>query len=249
MRNIAAAVLSLSLAGPVLGQNVFFHQGFDTGIPATWTQTFMGFAEPWYWSNAGVTKGTPEIYYEWFCNNGLAFRNTILRSPSINLSGLTNATFQCQQNQLFPTARIYNGVLVTTNNGATYTEIYEETGTWTGTAAIQVNLDAYAGNPNVRLAFQYQGAIANEWRIDDVEILTTNPIYSVGNLASGQTATFTVSGATPGNQIQIGVSWDGAGPVPTPFGNVNLTPPIYILADLVADATGQATFSQPIPPG
>ena len=249
MKRTAAAVLSFALAGPALGQNIFFDEGFGTGIPPTWTQTFMGFAEPWYWTSAGVTKGTPDVYYEFFCNNGFSFRNTILRSPSIDLSGLTNATFECAQYQLFPLNRFYNVVKVTTNNGASYTDLYQETGTWSGTGVISVNLNVYAGNPNVRLAFHYQGTVANEWRIDDVRILTTNPVYSIGNLASGQTATFTVNGAAPGNEVQIGVSFDGAGPVPTPFGNVNLTPPIHVLASLVAGPTGQATYSLPIPPG
>ena len=249
MKRIAAVVLSFSLAGPALGQNVFFQESFDSGLPATWTQIFMGFPETWYWDSAGLTNGTPDIWYDWYCNNGFSYRNTILRSPSIDLSGLTNATFQCQQYQLFPFARIYNGVKVTTNNGATYTEIYQETGTWTGTGTIQVSLNAYAGNPNVRLAFHYQGAIANEWHLDDVRVLTTNPVCTIANLAAGQTATFAVSGAAPGNVVQIGISFDGAGPLPTPFGNVNLTPPIFVLASLVAGPAGQVTFSQPVPPG
>ncbi|HET6201181.1 MAG TPA: hypothetical protein VFI25_00100 [Planctomycetota bacterium] len=249
MKRIAAAALFLFLARPVPGQNVFFEQTFGSGLPTTWTQVFMGFPETWYWQSAGLTNGSPDIWYDWYCNNGLSYRNTILRSPSIDLSGLTNATFQCQQYQLYPFARVYNGVKVTTNNGTSYTEIYQETGTWTGTGTIQVSLNAYAGNPNVRLAFHYQGAIANEWHLDDVRILTTNPVYTVASLAAGQTATFTVSGAAPGNPIQIGVSFDGAGPLPTPFGNVNLTPPIFVVAYLVAGPTGQATFSQSIPLG
>jgi hypothetical protein len=246
---VVATVLGSCLASPTFGQNVFYQEDFNTGIPAGWTQVFMGFPEPWYWANPGVINGSPDIYYEWFCNNGFSFRNTIILSPSIDLSGLTNATFQCQQNQLMPLSRVYNGVKVTTNNGLSYTQIYQETGTWTGNGTIQVNLNAYAGQPNVRLAFHYQGAIANEWRIDDVQILTTNPIYSVAGLVGNQTATFTVSGAAPGNQIMIGYSLAGGGPIPTPYGNVNLTEPIVILATLVANGAGQATFLVGVPGG
>jgi hypothetical protein len=250
MKRIVTFALSFLLARPVLGQNVFYEETFNSGPPATWSQVFMGFAEPWYWESVGgLTNGSPDIFYEFYCNNGSSFRNTILRSPSIDLSGLSNATFQCQQVQLYPFARVYNGVKVTTNNGASYTQIYQETGTWSGFGTIQVPLNAYAGNPNVRLAFHYQGAVANEWYVDDVRILTTNPVYTIANLAAGQTATFTVSGAAPGNPIPIGVSFVGAGPIPTPYGNLNLTPPILLLAALVAGPTGQATLSLPLPPG
>jgi hypothetical protein len=249
MRTLAAIVLVLSLSAPTFGQNVIYQENFNSGIPASWTQIFMGFAEPWYWANPGVINGSPDIYYEWFCNIGFLFRDTIILSPSIDLSGLTNATFQCQQNQLLPLDRVYNGVKVTTNNGASYTQIYQETGTWTGNGSILVNVNAYAGQPNVRLAFHYQGAIANEWRIDDVQILTTNPVYSVAGLAANQTATFTVSGATPGNQIVIGYSLAGAGPIPTPFGNVNLTEPIVVLVTLVANGAGQAAYVVGVPGG
>jgi hypothetical protein len=246
---IVAIVLGSCLVAPTFGQNVFYQENFNTGIPASWTQIFMGFAEPWYWANPGVINGSPDIYYEWFCNIGFLFRDTIILSPPIDLSGLTNATFQCEQNQLLPLSRVYNGVKVTTNNGASYTEIYQETGTWTGNGTIQVSLNAYAGQPNVRLAFHYQGAIANEWRIDDVQILTTNPIFAVAGLAANQTAAFTVSGAAPGNQLLIGFSLTGAGPISTPYGNVNLTEPAAILATLVANGAGQALYLVLVPGG
>jgi hypothetical protein len=249
MKTLRAIVLGLLLTVPTLGQLTFYQENFNSGIPAGWTQVFMGFAEPWYWSSPGVINGSPDVFYEWFCNIGFLFRDTILRSPSIDLSGLTNATFQCWQNQLFPLQRFYNGVKVTTNNGASYTEIYQETGTWSGNGSIQVNLNAFAGQSNVRLAFHYQGAIANEWRIDDVKILTTNPIYSITGLAANQTATFSVTGAAAGNAIVMGYSLAGGGPIPTAYGNVNLSDPIVILSVLTADGAGQASYSAVVPPG
>jgi hypothetical protein len=59
---LVAIVLGLCLASPTFGQNVFYQETFNAGIPAGWTQIHMGFPEPWYWASPGGINGSPDIY-------------------------------------------------------------------------------------------------------------------------------------------------------------------------------------------
>ena len=53
--------------------------------------------------------------------------------------------------------------------------------------------------------------------------------------------------ATAGNFVAIGFSLAGAGPLPTPFGTVHLTPPIGIFPVQPADPNGNVAATLPIP--
>jgi hypothetical protein len=244
-----ASVLAV-LAAPAAAQNVFFLENFNSGLPASWTQFQLGDPfDRWTWVASQPGNGTGGMYHEWFCHNGFAFRDNILLSPPIDLRGLTNATFRCDQYQQFPTSRLFNAVRVTRNNGASYTTIYQETGTWTGAGTIAASMNAFAGQQNVRLAFHYQGVIANNWWIDNVEVTTTNPIHTIASLVANATATFEVRGVAPGNPVMISASLTGPGPIPTLWGNVNLSDPVIALTFVPADAAGRASLSVAIPPG
>ncbi|PCJ52193.1 MAG: hypothetical protein COA70_12735 [Planctomycetota bacterium] len=75
------------------------------------------------------------------------------------------------------------------------------------------------------------------------------PTYTITNLVAGQTAVFSVSGATAGGGVILGYSLTGAGPTATPYGLVDMTAPINTLATLTADGAGLATFSPTVPGG
>lgn len=76
-----------------------------------------------------------------------------------------------------------------------------------------------------------------------------NPVLSVTPLTAGQAATFSVTGATPFSSVIVGYSIAGAGPTSTPFGVVDMTPPINAFPPFAMDATGSGGWSLTIPGG
>lgn len=245
---LSSSILALAaITAPTRAQNILFAEDFDAGLPPTWVHFTLDVPiDPW---SAGVSpvNGSPDIFHEWFCDRGGLNRRNIVMSPSIDLRGLWRASFQCKQHQLYPTLRSYNLVQVSTDGGQTLTTLYSETGTWSGPGAIQLSLDAYAGLGDVRIAFQYEGAIANEWRIDDVRVTTPQPLLDLNSLNVGTNATFDLRGASPFGLAVFAYSIQGGGPLTTPFGPVGLTPPIETLSLSVADGNGAATATLPIP--
>lgn len=241
------AVLGVLLAAPAAAQNVLFAEDFDAGIPGTWSQLHLSsILDPWYPGTSPATS-SPDVFHEYFCAHGFFFRDNVLLSPPIDLRGYSRVDFDCVQHQLFPLQRVYNKVEVTTNGGGSYTVIHDERGTFSGPGTIHASMDAFAGMANVQVAFHYKGTVANEWRIDDVRITSPQPRLSIDNLAGGATATFTVAEAGAGDLVVFGLSLGGSGPFPTPFGVVQLTPPVHVLTIRFADPAGSAAYNLPIP--
>jgi hypothetical protein len=225
-----------------------FREGFAAGIPPTWSQQVLDVPiDPW---SAGISpaNGSPDVFHEWFCSHGGQNRHNVLISPPIDLRGFTRVDFVCAQHQEFPLLRSVNRVEVTLDAGQTFSLIYQETGTWSGPGTIQANLDAFAGRADVRIAFRYEGAVANEWRVDDVQVTSPQPTLAVQGLLGGSTATFGLAGAAPGGLVVYGLSLAGPGPIPSPWGSVGMTFPIDVLAVQVASGTGAAATTLALPP-
>ncbi len=79
------------------------------------------------------------------------------------------------------------------------------------------------------------------------------PALSIESLVAGQTATITVTGATPYAPVGVAYSLVGAGPSTVDTGacglqTVDLSAPFTVLPMLSADGSGTATHLQPIPP-
>jgi len=72
--------------------------------------------------------------------------------------------------------------------------------------------------------------------------------YSITNMVAGQAATFSITGAAPNSNCIIGYSLVGAGPINTQYGIVDMTPPIGTLANISADANGDASIMINVPP-
>ena len=87
--------------------------------------------------------------------------------------------------------------------------------------------------------------------LDSYTMLTTvtGPSLRVTNLISGSQASFDISAAVPGDSVILAYSLTGAGPLPSPFGTVALTPPLTLLALGQADTNGDFSASVPVPPG
>ncbi len=195
---IVLAVAACAASG--MTQTVIFEEDFDNGIPANWSNLQLNWhGDPWFPRIVGAVNGSPDVYHEWWCNYGWYFRDNILLSPPIDLSGLTQVTLHCEQHQLLPQYRVYNKVEVTTNGGGTYTVIYDETGTWSGPGTIDASMDAYAGLPSVQIAFHYKGSVANEWSIDNVKVTTLS--VTLGQPAGpGTPVSILNSDLTPGSE-------------------------------------------------
>jgi hypothetical protein len=239
---------SFLLAAPLTAQNVLFEERFDQGIPRTWSQIQLGFGADVWLAGTNPRTGDRDVFHEYFCNHGTLFRDNRLVSPSLDLRGLTDAMLSCTDEQVLPSWRLLNEIEVSIAGGP-WIPIFRVTRLTTGPAVISVDLGAYVGRGHVRIAFHYQGDIANEWRIDDVRITTTRPVHVVDEMRSGRTATFSVSGATPGNLVAIYVSLQGPGPLPAPFGLVHLSWPLELLSAQLADAAGASSTPVPIPRG
>jgi len=246
LKSSALALAVILLSSGALAQNLFFQQNFDGGIPSTWSNIHMG-SSPDVWLTApNQVDGTPCVYHESFCNSGSHFRDNILLSPPLDLSGLTQASFSCEQVQGSAASMFYNKIEVTTDGGLTYTVIKDLAGSPNGFSTVSADMDAFAGMPSVRVALHYKGYIANAWWADDVAVLTTNPVHTIRNLVAGQTARFEVRGVPPGSTVAIGMS-AGAGPITTPYGPLELSRPITRLPLLLADANGEATYDLLVP--
>ncbi len=86
---------------------------------------------------------------------------------------------------------------------------------------------------------------------DDVylhDLQTGGPSLNAGNVVAGQSATVSVSGATPGARVLVAASIAGQGPVAVPWGFLHVSPP-FSYTVLQADTTGSVTGSVTIPPG
>lgn len=244
----AAAFLFLLVSStPVLAQNVVFEEGFDGGMPAGWTNIYVSGSDLWAPGFAQV-NGTPDFHHQAWCTNGFSFRDNNLVSRPIDLSGLTRATLTFEQFHQYAVSMYFNAVEVSTDGGQTFTVLHQLSAPADGFSVLQLDMDAYAGLPSVRIGFHYRGYAANGWSIDNVRILTSNPLLAIQNLVAGSTATVSVTGAEPGHLVHVGVSLAGPGPTFTPFGPVNLSPPIRRIAVRSADASGNVTLSLPVPP-
>ncbi len=246
---VLAVLVLIAVSAPAVAQHVVFEEDFEAGIPPTWTQIQRGWSGDLWTPGFKLVDGTGDVNHEWFCNNGFSFRDNILLSPPIDLSAVDGAWFECGQWQQFPTSRQYNAIEVTTDGGATFAVVYQETGTWSGFGSIKMDISAFAGSASVQVGLHYMGLIANDWSVDNVRITTSPLRHETSALVQGQAASFMVTGAVPGNGIFIVLSGTGAGPLPTRFGNLNLSPPLVFFPGLIADAQGRARANVVIPGG
>lgn len=177
---------------------------------------------------------------------------------------LTISLFDVDPYSAGATALASNTVLVTNGSGAyadaywpavavtpgqTYWIEYAEPGV--NSICFQGNLgfDAYTGGE-----MYYQGApfivpgwdlTFRTWESGSGGLLN----YRITNLIAGQTASFSVTGATAGGTVLIAYSLTGAGPTVTPYGSADMSAPISIMASLTANGIGDAVFAPTVPAG
>lgn len=248
---LAAVALTASAAS---AQITVLSEDFSTWPPTGWTTTAVA-GTGWIHDTAvGRAWHEDEILQS----------DSRLTTPALDLSALSSVylhfdgeTNWAQYLANHPSS-VGNGVStmeVSTDGGVTWTVAWTDTSLNNfDTYSPVVDLSAYAGMTGVLVSVHFYGDFAQEWWVDNMVVDNNpgaggGPFYAISNLVAGQTATFSVTGATPFGPVTFLYSLTGAGPTVTPFGTVDLSAPINVLTTVVADATGSATFPPTVPGG
>lgn len=141
-----ARVVTLLLAGALgaptaSAQTVLFEENFDAGIPANWANIQLGYHGDIWESGFKLVNGSKDVHHEGWCDHGFYFRDNILRSPPIDLTGVTNVTFEAEQFQSLAHLMFYNAIEVSTDGGALVAPKLTATGSLVGDTAVSLALD------------------------------------------------------------------------------------------------------------
>jgi len=108
---------------------------------------------------------------------------TKLTSPSFSLADYSSATLSFQHAyDYWPAGDVYVNLEISTDGGATWNTINNyrgaNIGTKMGFVSQSVSLNAYLGNPNVKIRFYYHSAFGYYWALDNI-VITGTPGYVV----------------------------------------------------------------------
>ncbi|WP_312299540.1 T9SS-dependent choice-of-anchor J family protein [Chryseobacterium sp.] len=148
--------------------------------PSGWTVQSTNTAFTWA-STTGIsgTKSAGVAY-----DPDLVAQDEKLISPSLNLTNVLNPVLTFKSNfnpywSITPNNNYDTVVKVSTNNGATWTQIWSENDITVPTPAgfatynITIPLTSLIGQANVKIAFNYIGNDGAQWRIDDISVTAT----------------------------------------------------------------------------
>ena len=187
---VLAVAFSSSLgAVSASAQVVLLDANFDTGLPAGWIKKQLGSTGDNWTVGFGLVNGSGDMNHEWWCNFGFQLRNNFLYTPPVNLTGVTSAAVSFDQwHEIFGGLvgfEQFNRVVVSTNNGNTFTQIWEqpELPEPEGFSHVALDLGPWVGLNNVRVGFQYGGVVGNDWSVDNVRI--TAPWQDLGQGLAG----------------------------------------------------------------
>jgi len=152
----------------------------------------------------------------------------------------------------------WDGVWVS-SDGATWTLVYGPWSplltAWTIVAGVDLSNAGVDTNGQFYLLFaqsdNFPMGYLDGIQIDDISIYSAappGPTIAVTNLVAGSAATVDTTNCTPGGAVFVAYSLAGGGPISTPYGNANVSSP-YKLIRLVADASGNASVTNNVPPG
>ena len=176
-KNLLRLVL---LSIPVFGfsqSNVLLSEDFQSGsLPASWTVNQSNAVETWHVEDplAGTDLKATVNYDE-----STAAQDEWLITPSLDFSASTTYTLTATIGLSYywsvnPEDNYDAFIKVSTDNGVTWTQVWSEVdlGTFTNWVMnpVSVNLSSYAGNANVKIAFQYVGADGAALYLDNVKV-------------------------------------------------------------------------------
>jgi len=168
---------------------VIWSEDFDSGIPASWTNTTVSGPVDWKYTTVGHTGGYPTAALEsssagngWIIVDsdadnfsGGGAEDSHLLTDTIDCTGYPNVKLEFQQMFRRWTSEVTT-IQVTTDGGATFTDwVLNSTVDQSGTPNPDyVNIDisaAIAASPStVQIKFWWQGAWDYGWQIDDVAV-------------------------------------------------------------------------------
>lgn len=238
-------------------QTVLLSEDFESGaLPAGWTKPSLATDGGWLFGNYTALQGSG--WWTIFPHTKFAATNDswcqcnktadYLITPVLNLSGFTKIYLSYEsfyQGLYYPTDKAT--VEVTTNGGTSWTTVSTITTQYSHWVKRYVDLSAYAGNSNVKVAFKYNDGGTNlpGFGIDNVKIFSPSGVDAgvekINNYAYQLNGNYSITGtirnygANPITSTQI--SWRvNGGTINTsnvslsaaPNSTVNFTHPIQL---------------------
>jgi PKD repeat protein len=240
-------------------------EGFQgaTFPPTNWQNyDASGDGKVWAQSTTVGRNSTASMFYDNYSQDASGTRDE-MRAPKYDFSGLTQAKlfFDVAYSQYSNTYSDSLAVMISTDCGLTYTQLYVKGGVTLATApndtpsifiptASQwrtdtVSLNAYAGMSNVMISFQNRGHYGQAIYVDNINIIGANsnnpPVAVFSNtvaICSGQNATFNdQSTNTP-------TSWSWSFPGATPPTSTSQNPVVSYSTSGTFSVTLIATNAQ-----
>lgn len=159
---LACCSAGLLLAASLPAQTTVLSEDFRSCVmpPVGWSE-----------GNNGISLGWEDDLCEFAFHDDFSGANdNQLISPVLDFSGLSEVWLHAVEVRDFSFATVRNAIEISTDGGATWSDVWTSTTVDDGTFAIHVDLSAYAGLSGVQFAFDYEGDFANRWRIDQVVI-------------------------------------------------------------------------------
>ncbi|GGG64846.1 GEVED domain-containing protein [Epilithonimonas arachidiradicis] len=189
--------------------NVLLNENFQAGtLPATWTVQQSNPVETWHVEDPlGGTDYRATVNYD----ESTAAQNEWLITPSLDFSESTTYTLTANIGLSYywavdPENNYDAFIKVSTDNGANWTQVWSENdlGVFTNWVMnpVTVNLSSYAGNANVKIAFQYVGADGAALYVDNIKV--QKPASSAPDCA---TPALPANAATGVSYSSVALSW------------------------------------------
>lgn len=267
MKTILSFTAVALLAGSASAQ--ILTEDFSSGVPPTgWTYSSTNPIEQG-WIPGIIDPISDHTGWAWhedeFSSNGTSDSHLI--SPAMDLSSSLSTAMSFDGETIFANYLAnhpnsvgdgVSNVEVTTNGGLSWTVVWTDTSTLASYPIAEaytpcIDLSAWDGMTGVQVAFHFYGTYAQEWWVDNIVVESGgcggsgSLNYAITGLVGGGTATLTVTNATAGGGVLLAYSLTGAGPTPTPFGLVDMSPPITQLPTLTADGVGTASLTTSVP--
>ena len=187
MKKLLLSLLLISSLS-VNSQVILPNEGFEGTVfpPTGWTTTNTNATNNWVSSTSAnfLISGNNSALVQWIAG----VQNEWIISPTFSLVGQTGAflNFNAILGYEYMVAPFPNGSLnakISTDNGVTWTDIWseEDLGVYEDYALQTVSLDllAYVGNANCKIAFQYLANDADTVSIDDISVTGCSTIKNL----------------------------------------------------------------------
>ena len=171
---LIASLMSIPFFGKA---QTLLSEDFQSGsIPSAWTVVQTNPNQTWHVEDPmGGSDLKATVNYD----DALGAQNEMLITPSLNFTTATNFVLKANIGLSYywsvtPNNNYDAFIKISTDNGTTWTQIWSETNlgvftNWTMNP-VSINLQSYAGNPNVKIAFQYVGTDGAALYVDNVKV-------------------------------------------------------------------------------